>query len=71
MDAAGRPAALSGRALNVAATVLTLGTSNMLRWGSDWLSRNGLARFVLPALLANECFGAWRIYAAGSTAGWW
>jgi hypothetical protein len=72
MDAASRPCpAASPRCLAVAASVLTLGTSNVVNWGMAWLSRNGLARYVVPALLANECFGLWRVYAAGSAAGWW
>jgi hypothetical protein len=74
MGAAGAPSrnpAATPRVLALLATVLTLGTSNVLGWGMRWLSRNGLARYVLPALLANECFGAWRVYAAGSAAGWW
>jgi len=58
-------------ALDVAATVLSLGTNKLVARGAGWLKRNGLIKYVLPVLLVNEGFGAYRVYAAGGAIGWW
>ena len=62
---------IGGRAIEAASTILSFGTNKLVRRGSSWLRRNGLARYVVPALLLNEAFGAYRIYLAAGTTGWW
>lgn len=57
--------------LHVAATVLSLGTNKLVGRATGWLQRNGLMRYVLPALLLNEAFGAYRVYLAVSLSGGW
>ena len=64
-------AASASRAVEIAATVLSLGTNKLLARGSRWLTRNGLARYVMPALLLNEAFGAYRAYLAAGAVGFW
>jgi hypothetical protein len=59
------------RAIEAVSTILSFGTNKLVRRGSSWLNRNGLARYVVPALLANEAFGAYRVYLAGGMSGWW
>jgi len=66
-----RGSGLGGRALEAASTILSFGTNKLVRRGSSWLKRNGLAKYVVPALLVNEAFGAYRIYLAAGTTGWW
>lgn len=62
---------IAGRLIEAASTILSFGTNKLVRRGSSWLKRNGLAKYVVPALLLNEAFGAYRIYLAGGTTGWW
>ena len=62
---------LAGRVVEAAATVLSLGTNRLVRRSACWLKRNGLARYVVPALLLNEAFGAYRVYVAAGMSGWW
>lgn len=62
---------LASRALEAASTVLSFGTNRLVRQGSSWLKRNGLAKYVVPALLINEAFGAYRVYLAAGMGGWW
>jgi len=57
--------------MELAATILSLGTNKLMGRGSGWLRRHGLARYVVPALLLNEAFGAYRAYVAGGAAGLW
>lgn len=64
-----RPA--GGGALEVTATVLSLGTNKLIARGAKWLRQNGLMQYVLPVVLLNECFGAYRIYLAGGAMGYW
>ena len=52
-------------------TILSLGMNKLVLQGAGWLQANGLLRYVLPLLLANEAFGAWRAYEAGAAIGWW
>jgi|GEM_PF-2867133 len=59
------------RLLDAAVTVLALGTNKLAARGAGWLARRGLARYVVPALLANEAFGAYRAWLAGGAMGWW
>jgi hypothetical protein len=59
------------RAVELAATVLSLGTNKLVARGAAWLKRHGLVKYVLPVLLVNEGFGAYRVYAAGGAFGWW
>ena len=59
------------RTMDVAATILSLGTNKLVARGSGWLTRNGLARYVVPALLLNEAFGAYRVYLAAGATGIW
>ena len=59
------------RALEVAVTVLSLGTNKLLKRGTGWLTRNGLAAYVVPALVVNEAFGAYRAYLVLGGGGWW
>jgi hypothetical protein len=59
------------RLVEATSTILSFGTNKLVRRGSAWLKRNGLARYVVPALLLNEAFGAYRIYLAADTTGWW
>ena len=61
----------AGRILDVAVTLLSLGTNKLVSRGAGWLKRNGLVRYVVPLLLANEAFGAYRVYEAGGMIGWW
>jgi len=65
------PAAAARRVLDVAATLLALGTNKLAGRGASWLRRHGLTAWVLPALLANEAFGAYRVYLLGGSSGWW
>lgn len=67
-DGGRRPAQ---RALDAVATVLSLGTNKLVGRGASWLKRNGLARYVVPALLANEAFGAYRAWLALGATGWY
>ena len=62
---------LPGRALEATATVLSLGTNKLVGRGASWLKRNGLTKYVVPALLVNEAFGAYRAYLAMGMSGWW
>jgi hypothetical protein len=59
------------RALDVTVTILSLGTNKLVARGTVWLTRHGLVRYVVPALLLNEAFGAYRAFAAGGALGWW
>ena len=59
------------RALDAVATVLSFGTNRLVSRGAAWLARNGLTRYVVPALLLNEAFGAYRAYLALGATGWW
>jgi len=59
------------RVLDVAVTVLSLGTNKLMGRGTGWLRRNGLAQYVVPALLINEGFGAYRAYYVLGANGWW
>ena len=61
----------ASRALDATATVLSFGTNKLVSRGSGWLRRHGLTRYVVPLLLANEAFGAYRVYLAGGVGGWW
>ncbi len=67
---AGSPG-LGRRALDVTATILSLGTNKLIARGTGWLSRHGLVRYVVPALLLNEAFGAYRAFIAADALGWW
>jgi hypothetical protein len=58
-------------ALEVTATVLSLGTNRLFARGAGWLRRNGLVKYVLPVLLVNEGLGAYRVYIAGGAMGFW
>jgi hypothetical protein len=59
------------RIFDMTVTILALGTNKLVGRGTGWLRRNGLIQYVLPLLLLNESFGAYRVYVAGSAAGWW
>jgi hypothetical protein len=59
------------RALDAVATLLSLGTNKLAGRGASWLKRNGLAKYVVPALLMNEAFGAYRAWLALGATGWW
>ncbi len=61
----------SGGALEITATVLSLGTNKLVARGAVWLRRKGLMQYVLPAILLNEAFGAYRAYMAGGAIGLW
>lgn len=61
----------AARLLDVAVTVLSLGTNKLMSRGTGWLKRNGLASYVVPALLINEGFGAYRAYYVIGANGWW
>ena len=62
----------TGRAaLEVTATVLSLGTNKLVARGAGWLKRNGLMKYVVPVLLMNEGLGAYRAYIAGGAMGLW
>ena len=69
--AAPAPSGLGRRALDVTATILSLGTNKLILRGTGWLSRHGLVRYVVPALVLNEAFGAYRAFVAGGAMGWW
>lgn len=58
-------------ALAATATVLSLGTNKLVGRGAGWLRRKGLVKYVLPLLLLNESFGAYRAYLAGGAMGLW
>ena len=58
-------------ALEVTATVLSLGTNKLVAPGVRWLRQNGLTQYVLPVLLLNEGFGTYRVYLAGGAMGYW
>jgi hypothetical protein len=62
---------LPSRVLEATATVLSFGTNKLVARGASWLKRNGLTKYVVPALLANEAFGAYRAYLAMGMSGWW
>jgi hypothetical protein len=64
------PAAPRARASALVA-VLTFGAGGLVRGWAERLRRSGFGHYVIPVLLANEAFGAWRVYAAGSAIGWW
>jgi hypothetical protein len=68
---AAAPIGAPRRLLDAAVTVMALGTNKLAGRGAGWLARRGLARYVLPALLLNEAFGAYRAYLAGGAMGWW
>ena len=71
-DSSARAGAASGHsAMELAATILSLGTNKLLARGSGWLRRRGLTRYVVPALLLNEAFGAYRAYVAAGAVGLW
>jgi len=59
------------RALDVTVTILSLGTNKLVARGTSWLTSHGLVRYVVPAVLLNEAFGAYRVFAAGGALGWW
>ena len=59
------------RALDVSVTILSLGTNKLLHRGTGWLTRHGLVRYVVPAIVLNEAFGAYRAFVAGGALGWW
>lgn len=52
-------------------TLLSFGANRLVGRAAAWLHARGLLYYVLPLLLANEAFGAWRAYLAGSAMGWW
>ncbi len=62
---------ISRRTLEVTATVLSLGTNKLVARGAGWLKRKGLIKYVVPVLLMNEAFGAYRAYLAGGAMGFW
>ena len=62
---------IRGGALELTATVLSLGTNKLVARGAEWLRRKGLMQYVLPALLLNEGLGAYRAYMAGGAMGFW
>jgi hypothetical protein len=62
---------LGRRAIDVTVTILSLGTNKLIARGTGWLTRNGLVRYVVPALVLNEAFGAYRAFVAGGALGWW
>jgi hypothetical protein len=59
------------KTLEVVVTILSFGTNKLVARGAAWLKRNGLVKYVLPVMLANEGFGAYRVYIAGGSIGWW
>jgi hypothetical protein len=59
------------RGLDVAATILSFGTNKLIGRAGTWLHRRGMTKFILPMLLMNEGFGAYRVYLAGGMSGWW
>ena len=61
----------ASRALEVTATVLSLGTNKLVARSAGWLRANGLMKYVLPVLLLNESLGAYRAYLAGGAMGLW
>lgn len=61
----------SSRALDVTATVLSLGANKLVAHGTDWLKRKRLLKYVVPVLLLNEGLGAYRAYLAGGALGLW
>lgn len=64
-------ASLRDRTVELVVTVLSLGTNKLVARGSGWLTRKGLTKYVLPALVLNESFGVYRAYlAAGAIGGW-
>ncbi|HEX8193093.1 MAG TPA: hypothetical protein VF552_09350 [Allosphingosinicella sp.] len=62
---------LGRRALDVTVTILSLGTNKLIHRGTGWLTRHGLVRYVVPAIVLNEAFGAYRAFVAGGAMGWW
>jgi hypothetical protein len=62
---------LTRGALEATTTVLSLGTNKLVRRGAGWLRRKGLFQYVVPLLLLNEGFGAYRAYLAGGALGYW
>ena len=60
-----------GRVLDAAVTIVSFGTNKLIGRATGWLQRNGLVRLILPALIVNEGFGAYRVYVAGGAFGWW
>ncbi|HEY0013124.1 MAG TPA: hypothetical protein VGB79_09770 [Allosphingosinicella sp.] len=64
-------AGLGRRALDVTVTILSLGTNKLIHRGTGWLTRHGLVRYVVPAIVLNEAFGAYRAFVAGGALGWW
>lgn len=69
MSSSQRPIARS--ALELVATVLSLGTNKLVSRGSGWLKQKGLMKYMLPVVLLNEGFGAFRAYLAGGAMGLW
>ena len=69
--AAPAKAGAASRALDVTTTILSLGTNKLIHRGTGWLTRHGLVRYVVPVLLLNEAFGAYRAFVAGGAMGWW
>jgi hypothetical protein len=71
-DAAPAPAqgGFGRRALDVTATILSLGTNKLIARSTGWLARHGLVRYVVPALVLNEAFGAYRVFVAADAFGW-
>jgi hypothetical protein len=59
------------KTLEVVVTILSFGTNKLVARGAAWLKRNGLVKYILPVMLANEGFGAYRVYIAGGSIGWW
>jgi hypothetical protein len=62
---------LTRGALEATATVLSLGVNKLVGRGAGWLKRKGLFQYVVPLLLVNEGFGAYRAYLAGGALGYW
>lgn len=62
---------VGGGVLDAAVTVLSFGTNKLAVRGAAWLARRGLLKWVVPVLVLNEGFGAYRAYLAGGAMGLW
>ena len=51
--------------------MLSLGANKLVAKGTRWLKRNGPIKNVVPLLLLNEGFGAYRASLAGGAMGLW